>query len=131
MIDNLKSGMEMSFGDKIFAGFEVAFFAMAIVFCVLILLMIIIKLMGNIVIKNEKKVQQKMAESQPQVSATQTVQPTIVESAVDESEIIAAIVAAISSMSEGSDCKIVIRNITGVNESWSNAGLVNQLNSRL
>ncbi len=129
LIDRLSSGAEMTVGEKILAGIEVSVFSMAIVFAVLILLMFIIKVMGNVVANSEKKAQEQ--ESAAATPNQPTTEPVIAQNTTDESEVVAAIVAAISAMSEGSDCKIVIKNITRANESWASAGLLEQINSRL
>ncbi len=128
LIDRLSSGAEMTVGEKILAGIEVSVFSMAIVFAVLILLMFIIKWMGDVVANSEKKAQEQESAAAPNQPTTE---PVIAQNTTDESEVVAAIVAAISAMSEGSDCKIVIRNITRANESWASAGLLEQINSRL
>ncbi len=128
LIDRLSSGAEMTVGEKILAGIEVSVFSMAIVFAVLILLMFIIKVMGNVVANSEKKAQEQESAAAPNQPTTE---PVIAQNTTDESEVVAAIVAAISAMSEGSDCKIVIKNITRANESWASAGLLEQINSRL
>ena len=57
LIDRLRSGAEMSLGEKLLAGVEVSVFAMVVVFAVLILLMFIVKLMGSVMKNGEKKVQ--------------------------------------------------------------------------
>ena len=126
LIDRLRSGAEMSLGDKLLAGVEVSVFAMVVVFAVLILLMFIVKLMGSVK-GGAKKVQDKteaLPMSQQTAAAVQQV-------AVDDGEAVAAIVAAISAMSKGNDCKIVVRNITRLNDAWAKAGLLEQINSRL
>ncbi len=128
LIDRLSSGAEMTVGEKILAGIEVSVFSMAIVFAVLILLMFIIKWMGDVVANSEKKAQEQESAAAPNQPTTE---PVIAQNTTDESEVVAAIVAAISAMSEGSDCKIVIKNITRANESWASAGLLEQINSRL
>ena len=127
LIDRLRSGAEMSLGEKLLAGVEVSVFAMVVVFAVLILLMFIVKLMGSVMKNGEKKVQDKTDASPP----TQQTAAAVRQVAVDDSEAVAAIVAAISAMSKGSDCKIVIRNITRSNDAWAGAGLLEQINSRL
>ena len=127
LIDRLRSGPEMSLGDKLLAGVEVSVFAMVVVFAVLILLMFIVKLMGSVIKGGAKKVQDKteaLPMSQQTAAAVQQV-------AVDDGEAVAAIVAAISAMSKGNDCKIVVRNITRLNDAWAEAGLLEQINSRL
>lgn len=105
LIDRLRSGAEMSLGEKLLAGVEVSVFAMVVVFAVLILLMFIVKLMGSVMKSGEKKVQDKTDASPP----TQQTAAAVRQVAVDDSEAVAAIVAAISAMSKGNDndCKIV------------------------
>lgn len=119
----------LSFTGKIFAGIQVAIFAMIIVFSVLIFLMYVIKLLGNVVTAQSKKAEDA---SKAQVSAPSA--PAVAAPAVpaqDEKEIVAAVLAAIYATNSGSDSKIVIKNIVKKQDNWGTVGLLEQMNSRL
>ncbi len=113
----------MTVGQKMIACLGVTLLAMAIVFSVLVILMFVIK--GLKLISVEKKDQPVIeTKSTPAVAA-----PT--PAAKDESEVIAAVMAAVSAMSAGEGSRIVIKNIVKTNDSWGTAGLLEQMNSRL
>lgn len=116
-------GMET--GPQILAGLGVTLFAMAIVFSVLIILMFVIK--GLKLIGDEKKT--KPAEIQ--VAAPVENDSPATTPQVDDSEVIAAIMAAIGSMSSGEGSRIVIKNIVKKQDNWGHSGLLEQINNRL
>lgn len=117
----------LPFGSKMFAGLQVTVFSMVIVFSVLILLMFIIKAMGSIVMAGEKKT--KQAEIPSAAPAAAVAAPAVAKT--DDSEVVAAIVAAVSSSYAGSDVRIVIKDIVKRQDNWGTVGLLEQMNSRL
>lgn len=123
LIKKLAENADMTLGEKMMACLGITLFAMAIVFSVLIILMFVIK--GLKLISEEKKEKPVIeTKSTPAVAA-----PT--PAAKDESEVIAAVMAAVSAMSAGEGSRIVIKNIVKTNDSWGTAGLLEQMNSRL
>lgn len=116
----------MLIGEKLIACLGVTLLAMAIVFVVLIILMYVIK--GLKMISEEKKPAAAGPAPAPAVPAPAAVETS---SQTDESEVIAAVMAAVNCMSSGEGSKIIIRNIVKKNESWASAGLLEQMNSRL
>ncbi|MDO5062824.1 MAG: OadG family protein [Peptostreptococcaceae bacterium] len=128
LIKKLAANESMSIGEKLIACLGVTLLAMAIVFCVLVILMFVIK--GLKIISDDKKTRPSAAVPAP---APAVPAPAAVEnsSQTDESEVIAAVMAAVNCMSSGEGSKIIIRNIVKKNESWASAGLLEQMNSRL
>lgn len=126
LIKKLAANESMSIGEKLIACLGVTLLAMAIVFVVLIILMYVIK--GLKMISEEKKPAAAVPAPAPAVPAPAAVENS---SQTDESEVIAAVMAAVNCMSSGEGSKIIIRNIVKKNESWASAGLLEQMNSRL
>ncbi|MDO4711503.1 MAG: OadG family protein [Peptostreptococcaceae bacterium] len=127
LIKKLAANESMSIGEKLIACLGVTLLAMAIVFCVLVILMFVIK--GLKIISDDKKTRSSAAVP----TLTQTVAGPVAQapSHSDESEVIAAVMAAVSCMSSGEGSRIVIKSIVKKNDSWAHAGLLEQMNSRL
>lgn len=123
LIKKLAENADMTLGEKMMACLGITLFAMAIVFSVLIILMFVIK--GLKLISEEKK-EKPAIESAPKAAV-----PAPAVAQTDESEVIAAVMAAVSCMSTGEGSRIVIKNIVKTNDSWGTAGLLEQMNSRL
>lgn len=120
LIERMRMDTEhLSVADKFLGGAVVSVFSMFIVFCVLILLMYVIKGIGLTAV--EKKAAPAAAPSAPAPAA-------IVK---DESEVIAAVMAAVNSMSTSEGSRIVIKNIVKKQDNWGTSGLLEQMNSRL
>lgn len=120
----------MSLAEKMMGGLVVTVFSMAIVFLVLILIMYIIKLMTSSTAKvAERRAARVVNEKTEEIK----IQETSIEPEEDnEEEVVAAIMAAINSYYASSQSKIVIKNIAKKEDStWVNAGILNQINSRL
>ena len=123
LIKKLAENADMTLGEKMMACLGITLFAMAIVFSVLIILMFVIK--GLKLISEEKK-EKPAIESAPKAAVPA---PAVVKT--DESEVIAAVMAAVNCMSSGEGSRIVIKNIVKTNDSWGTSGLLEQMNSRL
>lgn len=117
----------MPVGAKVAAGLQTTVFSMVIVFAVLILLMYIIKAMGSVISAQENK---KSQASSPSTNVATAPSQAVVTKTNDD-EVVAAIMAAISSAYAGSDARIVIRNIEKKQDNWATVGLLEQMNSRL
>lgn len=120
----------MSLAEKVMGGLAVTLFSMAIVFFVLVLIMYAIKAMTSSASKvAERRAARVVNEKTEEVK----IQETPVEPEEDnEEEVVAAIMAAINSYYASSQSKIVIKNIAKKEDStWVNAGILNQINSRL
>lgn len=119
----------MTLAEKMLGGLVVTIFSMAIVFIVLAMIMYAIKLMTSSLSEKPKKIKDeevKVAE-EPVSQPSETYQDM-----ASEHEEIAAVMAAITSYYASGDTKIVIRNIArNRTSSWANAGMLEQLNSRL
>ncbi len=119
----------MSVVEKIIGGIVVTVFSMAIVFLVLILIMYIIKAMTASTAKVAERRQAKVVDEKTEVVK---IQETSIEPEDNIEEEIAAVMAAISSYYASSNSKIVIKNIAKKDSnSWVNAGMLDQINSRL
>lgn len=119
----------MSIAEKISGGIVVTLFSMAIVFLVLILIMYIIKVMTASTAKVAERRQAKVIDEKTEEIK---IQETSIEPEDNIEEEIAAIMAAISSYYASSNSKIVIKNIAKKdNDTWVNAGMLDQINSRL
>ena len=116
----------MPFGSKMFAGLQVTVFSMVIVFLVLMLLMYIIKVMGSLIVAQEKKKAQI-----PATPAAPAVSAPVETAKKDDSEAIAAVIAAVTSAYVGTDVKIVIKDVVKKQDNWGTVGLLEQMNSRL
>ena len=81
-----------------FAGLQVTVFSMVIVFLVLMLLMYIIKVMGSLIVAQEKKKAQI-----PATPAAPAVSAPVETAKKDDSEAIAAVIAAVTSAYVGTD----------------------------
>ena len=119
----------MSMAEKMLGGLVVTLFSMMIVFVVLMIIMYAIKLMTSSLSEKPKKIKEddvKVAKSEeiPQISESCK--------AKHDNEEFAAVMAAIATYYASGDTKIVIRSIArnGMS-SWANAGMLEQLNSRL
>ena len=119
----------MSMAEKMLGGLVVTLFSMMIVFVVLMIIMYAIKLMTSSLSEKPKKIKEddvKVAKSEeiPQISESCK--------AKNDNEEIAAVMAAIATHYASGETRIVIRNIArnGMS-SWANAGMLEQLNSRL
>lgn len=110
----------LSVGEKLLGGILIALFSMLMVFSVLLLLMYLIKGMGLV-----------FADRKPEEEKIQEIQVQEEEQLLDENEVMAAIVAAISSMKTSEGSKIVIRQLVKNENNWADAGLLEQINSRL
>lgn len=113
----------LSFGELATGGLVTTFLAMAIVFSVLIMLMFMIKIMTKIMVKTEAPA--KVEEIAASVINEET------EINIDNSEEIAAIMAAISAMSGVSENRLVIRDIKIVENNWSLQGRMSQIGNRI
>ena len=119
----------MSVVEKIIGGIVVTVFSMAIVFLVLILIMYIIKAMTASTAKVAERRQAKVVDEKTEVVK---IQETSIEPEDNIEEEIAAVMASISSYYASSNSKIVIKNIAKKDSnSWVNAGMLDQINSRL
>lgn len=119
----------MSIAEKVIGGIVVTVFSMAIVFLVLILIMYIIKAMTASTAKVAERRQAKVVDEKTEVVK---IQETSIEPEDNIEEEIAAVMAAISSYYASSNSKIVIKNIAKKDSnSWVNAGMLDQINSRL
>ena len=110
----------LSVGEKLLGGILITLFSMLMVFSVLLLLMYLIKGMGLV-----------FADRKPEEEKIQEIQVQEEEQLLDENEVMAAIVAAISSMKTSEGSKIVIRQLVKNENNWADAGLLEQINSRL
>jgi len=116
----------MTLGEKMTGGLVVTLFAMTIVVLVLVIIMYAIKALTAYVASSSKKADMKKA----QASGLEKKEQVEVES--NDEEVVAAIMAAINSYYASSQSKIVIKNIAKKDHStWANAGMLDQLNSRL
>lgn len=117
----------MSLGQKMTGGLVVTLFSMTIVILVLVIIMYAIKGLTAYVKSSEKKSDMKNQLE----SGIETIVPAVADK-TDEEEVVAAIMAAINSYYASSNSKIVIKNIAKKDHSpWANAGMLDQLNSRL
>lgn len=119
----------MSLSEKMLGGLAVTVFSMAIVFLVLVLIMYAIKAMtssaSKVAARREAKVVNETLEEVK-------IQETSIEPEENIEEEIAAVMAAISAYYVSSNSKIVIKNIAKKDSnSWVNAGMLDQINSRL
>jgi len=121
----------MSLAEKMTGGLVVTVFSMAIVTIVLVIIMYAIKLMTTSLSDRPKKIK----ESEVKISHNEeTAQSAYTSggSIINKDEEIAAVMAAISAYYASGDTKIVIKNIArNQMSSWANAGMLDQLNSRL
>ncbi|MGB5823022.1 MAG: OadG family protein [Proteocatella sp.] len=116
----------MTLGEKMTGGLVVTLFAMTIVVLVLVIIMYAIKALTAYASSSAKKADMKKA----QASGIEKIEQVAVES--NDEEVVAAIMAAINSYYASSQSKIVIKNIAKKDHStWANAGMLDQLNSRL
>ena len=118
----------LSFMEKMAGGLLVTFLGMGITFLALILLQIIIDLLARIMVKLEKQPEKKEA-----ARAETSVGETIEESG-DEEELVAVITAAVALQMQRATGNIVIRDIRRLETSaplWHNAGILDQMNTRL
>lgn len=122
----------MTLAEKAIGGLVVTVFSMGIVFLVLLLIMYIIKLMTS---SAAKVAERRAAKVVDEKSSEVTIQEIAIEpeqTSKNEEEVVAAIMAAINSYYASSQSKIVIRNISKKeNDTWVNAGMLDQINSRL
>lgn len=114
----------MTIGEKFMGGILITVFSMIMVFAVLVLLMYVIKGLGVAFADNKPRTEVK--EAKP---VTENIEEKQAE--IDETEAIAAIMAALNAMKSSENSKIVIRQIVKNQSSWADAGLIEQLNSRL
>lgn len=118
----------LTLAEKLMGGAVVTLFSMGLVFTVLVTLMFVIKAMTKYATKDEVKleIEQTKIITQPKIN-----NENLENQAVNEEEVVAAIIAAINANYSSSQSKIVIKNITRNNDNWSNSGLLEQLNSRI
>ncbi|MGL5257429.1 MAG: OadG family protein [Proteocatella sp.] len=120
----------MSLAEKMMGGLVVTVFSMAIVFLVLMLIMYIIKLMTSSTTKVAERRAARVVNEKTEEVKIQEI--SIEPEENNEEEVVAAIMAAINSYYASSHSKIVIKNISKKEDStWVNAGILNQINSRL
>lgn len=122
----------MTLAEKAIGGIVVTVFSMAIVFFVLIMIMYIIKLMTSSATKVAKRREAKVVDEKSSEVNIQEIAIEPEQTSKNEEEVVAAIMAAINSYYASSQSKIVIRNISKKeNDTWVNAGMLDQINSRL
>lgn len=116
----------MTLWEKLTGSLAVTVFSMTIVFLVLVLIMYVIKGLTATILSSQKKASIKNASASTPENAGQAV----IES--NDEEVVVCIMAAINSYYASSQSKIVIKNIARKDQStWANAGMLDQLNSRL
>ena len=121
----------MTLAEKMLGGLVVTLFSMAIVFIVLAIIMYAIKLMTSTLSEKPKKIKIEEVKVAHEDAVTQ-ISEASQASDINHEEEIAAVMAAITSYYASGDTKIVIRNIARNSvSSWANAGMLEQLNSRL
>lgn len=119
----------LSASDKLYAGLITTILGMGITFSALVILQFVISWMDK-ALNRTKKEPIKEAKAPVQVPSQQT-SPV---SQADDSELVAVIATAIAAQLKTSTDRIIIRNIEKVEDrspSWSRAGLIEQMNSRL
>ena len=122
----------MTLAEKAIGGIVVTVFSMAIVFFVLIMIMYIIKLMTSSATKVAKRREAKVVDEKSSEVNIQEIAIEPEQTSKNEEEVVAVIMAAINSYYASSQSKIVIRNISKKeNDTWVNAGMLDQINSRL
>lgn len=121
----------MSLAEKMTGGLIVTVFSMAIVTIVLVIIMYAIKLMTTSLSDRPKKIKESEVKISHNEETAQSAD-TSGGSIINKDEEIAAVIAAISAYYASGDTKIVIKNIArNQMSSWANAGMLDQLNSRL
>lgn len=122
----------MTLAEKAIGGLVVTVFSMAIVFLVLIMIMYIIKLMTSSATKVAKRREAKVVDEKSSEVNIQEIAIEPEQTSKNEEEVVSVIMAAINSYYASSQSKIVIRNISKKeNDTWVNAGMLDQINSRL
>ena len=121
----------MSLAEKMLGGLVVTLFSMVIVFIVLVIIMYAIKIMTSSLSEKPKKIKIEEVKVAQEDKVT-PISDTFQAGAGNDEEEIAAVMAAIATYYASGDTKIVIRSIArnGMS-SWANAGMLEQLNSRL
>ena len=116
-----------STNDLIMAGLAYTVMGILIVFSILVIIMLVIKAMA--LFSGEKK--QKPAVQAPVQAPVQTPAPAVVEEKADDSELIAAITAAIAVFTEQSTSDFVVRSYKKVSGgAWNKAGRREMLENR-
>ena len=121
----------MSMAEKMLGGLVVTLFSMVIVFIVLVIIMYAIKIMTSSLSEKPKKIKIEEVKVAQEDKVT-PISDTFQAGAGNDEEEIAAVMAAIATHYASGETRIVIRNIArnGMS-SWANAGMLEQLNSRL
>ncbi len=114
----------LSMGERLVGGLLVTVFSVLMVFAVLLLLMYVIKGFG-LAFADKRPKPEAVKIQEAEEKAGQAIPKA------DEGEVLAAIIAAIASMKTGQDSKIVIRQVVKNQSTWADAGLLEQINSRL
>lgn len=118
LIQQMKTGAELSGGEKILGGLTVTLLAMVIVFLVLIVLMSAIKLMGKVLSRTNKQ-PEKVAPAAAPIAAAEVIEED------DDEEIAAVIGAVVAMMSAGGQGALTVRKITrveGQRPNWAVSG---------
>lgn len=120
----------MTLAEKMLGGLIVTVFSMAIVFLVLLLIMYAIKAMTSSASKVASRREAKVVN---EASEDVRIQEMPIEKIQDNNEeVVAAIMGALNAYYSSSQSKIVIKNIVKKdNDTWANAGMLDQINSRL
>ena len=122
----------MSLSEKMLGGLAVTLFSMVIVFFVLVLIMYAIKAMTSSASKVAARREAKVIDEKSSEITIQEISIEPEQTSTNEEEVVAAIMAAINSYYASSQSKIVIRNIAKKEDNtWVNAGMLDQINSRL
>lgn len=121
----------MSLAEKMLGGLVVTLFSMVIVFIVLVIIMYAIKIMTSSLSEKPKKIKIEEVKVAQEDKVT-PISDTFQAGAGNDEEEIAAVMAAIATNYASGETRIVIMNIArnGMS-SWANAGMLEQLNSRL
>lgn len=120
----------MTLAEKMLGGLIVTVFSMAIVFLVLLLIMYAIKAMTSSASKVASRREAKVVN---EACDDVKIQEMPIEKIQDNNEeVVAAIMGALNAYYSSSQSKIVIKNIVKKdNDTWANAGMLDQINSRL
>lgn len=120
----------MTLGEKLFGGVLVSIFSMLMVFAVLVVLMAVIRVLGQLL---GARPVSKRQEEESVVTANAAAAPAqeAQQNAMQEEEIVAAIVAALQSQRRSSGSKLVIKRLEPTEGAWSAQGLIEQVNARL
>lgn len=118
----------MSMGEKLFGGIQVALFGIGIVFVALFLLFLIIKVLETFLYQAGKA---PVTKETDKVKAPVKVEEDMEEEAVDDTQLVAVITAAVAASLHTSTHNIVVRNIVRVPDTtpaWGRLGRIQQVN---